>query len=144
MRTPGPTTAGERPVAVLIEPPKDVAALEYAVALAAAAGTQLITLVPRPRLLRGPIQLAGYDPDELAGYASAARKSEVHRLLEELAPGLPHLILEVDRLHFRDSVRLAESYSCSTLVLPRPASVRARLTRPLNARTARLRLVVAP
>jgi hypothetical protein len=144
MRKTAPMWAGDRSVAVLVEPSKDFRALEHAAALSAATGSKLIILVPRPRLLRGLIRLAGHDPDELAHHASAARKSEVHRLVEGVEPGLPHLVLEVDRLHLRDSVRLAESYRCSTFVLPRRASFRARFAGHLKVSAAGFEVVVAP
>jgi len=142
MSTSGPGASGGRGVAVLIEPPDDLAALKYATALSPAESL-LITLVPRPRLLRGPIHLAGFDPDELADQASAAMESQVHRLIEALTPGLPHLVVKVGSRHLAHSVRLSKSYGCSTLVLPRRVRVRARLTRR-KARRAGVTIVVAP
>jgi hypothetical protein len=144
MMKTAPIPANHQPIAVLVEPSKDLRALEHAAALSVATGSMLVILVPQPRLLRGPIRLAGHDADELAEYASAARKSEIQQLIERVAPGLPHVVLEIDRLHLRHSMRLAESYGCSTFVLPRRAAVRVQFAGRRKASTAELEIVVAP
>jgi hypothetical protein len=69
MMKAAPIPASHQPIAVLVEPSKDFRALEHAAALSVATGSMLIILVPQPHLLRGPIRLAGHDPDELAHYA---------------------------------------------------------------------------
>jgi hypothetical protein len=141
--TPDPVAAAGRAVAVVVEPRRCASALERAVHLAAGEDGELIVLVRRPRLLRGPIQLAGFDPDELAEDASATARREARRLVEELAPGLPHRLIEADDLPFRDLARMAASYRCSILVVP-PAGRRAQLSRRLAIRSVDLDLVTAP
>jgi hypothetical protein len=142
MPAAAPMPAGGRAVAVMVEPGKYTGALQHAVGLASGEG-ELIVLVRRPRLLRGPIHLAGYDPDELADDACATTTREVRGLVEELAPGLPHRLIEVDDLPFRELAKIAETHCCSTLVVPR-AGGGARLARRLAARSVDLEVVTAP
>jgi nucleotide-binding universal stress UspA family protein len=141
---PGPPLADEWEVAVLAEPRKYAGALELAISLSTTGGGELVILASRPRLLRGALHLAGYDPDELADHAAAAMKDEIHCLVDELAPGLPHLIVEVGDPNFRRLLRLAEAHRCSILVVPRRAGGWARLSRRLVARSSDLEVVVAP
>jgi hypothetical protein len=143
MPAAAPTPAGGRAVAVMVEPGKYAGALGHAVTLASGEGGELIVLVRRPRLLRGAIHLAGYDPDELADDACATTTREVRGLVEELAPGLPHRLIEVDDLPFRELAKIAETHRCSTLVVPR-AGGGARLARRLAARSVDLEVVTAP
>lgn len=137
-----PRAVSGAPVAVVVEPCNFASALELAVDLSRNEGGELIVLLRRPRLLRGVIHLAGYHPDEFADDA-AATKRDALRLLEELGPGLPHRLIEADDLPFRDLATMAETYRCTTLVVPR-ANGWARLSRRLAARSADLELVTAP
>jgi len=139
-----PAPAERREVAVLAEPGRYVGALELGISLAATTGGRLTVLASPPRLLRGALHLAGHDPDELAAHATDAMEAEIHRLVEELTPGLPYLIVEVDDRGFRDLVRLAEARRCSSLVVPRRAGGRRWLARRLAARSSDLEVVVAP
>jgi hypothetical protein len=137
---PPPTGA----VAVVVEPRRYVKALELGISLAGSAEEELIVLAPRPRLLRDTLRLAGYDPDELTEEAAAATEGAVRRLIGGLAPDLPYRLLKVDDPHFASLVRLAESYRCSILVVPRRAGARVRFQRRRAARSAQLEFVVAP
>jgi hypothetical protein len=143
MPMPDRTPASPRAVAVLAEPRTFTGAIELAVEVAGRGDGELIVLVRRPRLLRGAIHLAGYDPDQLADDDAAATLRGVEGLIEKSAPQLPHRLLDVGDLPFRKLARMAETYGCSILVVPR-ASGWAQLSRLRAARSADLELVTVP